>query len=115
MLCVVRYGQWHQVLEPIPPPDPNPTRPHYVPPAHACDSHCHIFGPARLLPYALERCYTPPDTPKSKLAALHAHLGLSRDSGPGFAARQQLQHHARGDCDLGRTLWHGVAMVGATR
>jgi len=62
----------------IPPPDPHPAKPKYVPPADACDSHCHVFGPRDRFPYAPERRYTPPDSPKESLAALHAHLGLSR-------------------------------------
>ena len=59
-------------------PDPNPVKPHYVPPPGACDAHCHVFGPGDRFPYAPNRAYTPPDAPKEKLAALHRHLGLSR-------------------------------------
>src|SRR5258705_5156609 len=59
-------------------PDPNPINPHYVPPAGACDAHCHVFGPAERFPYAPNRTYTPPDAPKEKLAALHKFLGFSR-------------------------------------
>jgi 2-pyrone-4,6-dicarboxylate lactonase len=62
----------------IPPPDPNPKKPDCTLPAGACDSHCHVFGPADRFPYAAGRRYTPPDAPKAMLAALHAHLGLSR-------------------------------------
>jgi 2-pyrone-4,6-dicarboxylate lactonase len=61
------------------PPVPNPSRPHYVPPADACDAHCHVFGPPERFPYATGRPYTPSEpAPKERLAALHAHLGLSR-------------------------------------
>ena len=59
-------------------PDPNPVKPHYVPPPGACDAHCHVFGPGERFPYAPNRTYTPPDAPKEKLAALHRHLGLTR-------------------------------------
>jgi predicted TIM-barrel fold metal-dependent hydrolase len=52
--------------------------PRYVPPAGACDAHCHVFGPAAVFPYASERRYTPEDAPKEALTALHARLGLSR-------------------------------------
>jgi 2-pyrone-4,6-dicarboxylate lactonase len=52
--------------------------PRYVPPAQACDAHCHVFGPADRFPYAPERRYTPEDAPKEALAALHARLDLTR-------------------------------------
>lgn len=67
-----------KVVKTISPPDPDPKKPDYVPPPGACDSHCHVFGPADKFPYAPDRRYTPPDSPKESLAALHAHLGLSR-------------------------------------
>jgi len=60
------------------PPDPNPVKPQLVLPPGACDSHCHVFGPARKFPYALDRSYTPPDAPVENLRLLHAHLGISR-------------------------------------
>jgi predicted TIM-barrel fold metal-dependent hydrolase len=60
-------------------PLPNPTRPKYAPPPLACDAHCHVFGPPEKFPYAVDRPYTPAEpAPKERLAALHAHLGLSR-------------------------------------
>jgi len=62
----------------IPPPDPNPVKPAYVPPPGACDAHCHVFGPASRFPYAPDRAYTPPDAPVEALRKLHAHLGLER-------------------------------------
>jgi 2-pyrone-4,6-dicarboxylate lactonase len=52
--------------------------PRYVPPAQACDAHCHVFGPADRFPYAPDRRYTPEDAPKEALAALHARLDLTR-------------------------------------
>ncbi|HEY9281567.1 MAG TPA: amidohydrolase family protein [Eoetvoesiella sp.] len=47
-------------------------------PANACDSHCHIFGPAAKFPYIEERPYTPPDASFEKLRALHRKLSISR-------------------------------------
>jgi predicted TIM-barrel fold metal-dependent hydrolase len=61
-----------------PPPLANPARPHHRLPAHACDSHLHIFGPADKFPYAAQRAYTPPDAPYENLVALHRHLGIER-------------------------------------
>ncbi len=37
-----------------------------------------MFGPGNVFPYAPNRRYTPEDAPKQALAALHAHLGVSR-------------------------------------
>jgi predicted TIM-barrel fold metal-dependent hydrolase len=53
-------------------------KPAYRPPADACDAHCHVFGPTDRFPYAPNRRYTPAEAPKQALAALHAHLGLTR-------------------------------------
>jgi 2-pyrone-4,6-dicarboxylate lactonase len=53
-------------------------RSRYALPAQACDTHCHVFGPAARFPYAPDRRYTPEDAPREALAALHAHLGVSR-------------------------------------
>ena len=47
-------------------------------PPHACDAHCHIFGPGATFPYAPDRTYTPPDAPKDALAALQSVLGIER-------------------------------------
>jgi len=47
-------------------------------PPDACDSHCHIFGPAAQFPFADGAPYTPPDAPFEKLRALHRKLGISR-------------------------------------
>ncbi len=60
------------------PPLDAPSRPRHTLPDLACDSHCHVFGPADAFPYAAQRAYTPPDAPYEKLAALHRHLGVSR-------------------------------------
>jgi predicted TIM-barrel fold metal-dependent hydrolase len=63
---------------PCPPPDPDPSRPKIQLPDEACDSHCHILGPAARFPYSEHRAYNPPDAPKEELFALHRHLGISR-------------------------------------
>jgi 2-pyrone-4,6-dicarboxylate lactonase len=62
---------------------PNPDftsrrKPLFKLPPGACDAHCHVFGPGSVFPYAPNRRYTPEDAPKTALAALHAHLGVSR-------------------------------------
>jgi predicted TIM-barrel fold metal-dependent hydrolase len=58
--------------------DPAPRQARFAVPALACDSHCHVFGPAARFPYAPSRRYTPEDRPKEVLAALHRRLGLGR-------------------------------------
>ena len=42
------------------PPDPNPKKPKVAPPAGACDTHVHLFGPPHLYPFQAKRVYTPP-------------------------------------------------------
>ena len=44
-----------------PGPDRNPRKPKLALPAHACDCHAHIMGPASKHPYSPARIYTPPD------------------------------------------------------
>jgi 2-pyrone-4,6-dicarboxylate lactonase len=58
---------------------PNPSKPHYRPPAGAVDAHCHVFGPEHKFPYAPERKYTPCDAPKEKLFALRDFLGFDKN------------------------------------
>jgi predicted TIM-barrel fold metal-dependent hydrolase len=100
------------VTKPIAGPDPNPVKPNYAPPPGACDAHCHIFGPAAKYPYAPERRYTPPDSPKEKLRALHDHLGISR------AVLVQASCHGADNRAMldaiawSKGAWRGVAMVG---
>jgi 2-pyrone-4,6-dicarboxylate lactonase len=62
---------------PCPPPR-EPTRPIVRPPPGACDTHCHVFGPATRFPYAGDRSYTPPDAPLAKYLAMLATLGFER-------------------------------------
>ena len=65
-------------MKTIAPPDPNSRKPAYKAPPGSCDSHCHVFGPGDLFPYAPTRKYTPPDSPKEKLRELHDILGIER-------------------------------------
>ena len=63
----------------IPPPHPNPHPPAtFTPPVHACDAHCHIFGPADKFPFSADRTYTPPDAGIEDFERLQDRLGLSR-------------------------------------
>jgi 2-pyrone-4,6-dicarboxylate lactonase len=43
------------------------------------DSHCHVFGPSNVFPYAPERKYTPCDASKEQLFALRDHLGFDKN------------------------------------
>lgn len=93
-------------------PDPNPKRPDFAPPPLACDSHCHVFGPADRFPYHPDRKYTPPDAPFAKLRALHSFLGFDR------AVMVQATCHGDDNRALidglreGAGAYKGVAMVG---
>ena len=62
---------------PCPPPR-EPTRPVVPTPPKACDTHCHVFGPAAQFPYAADRSYTPPDAPLAKYLAMLDTLGFER-------------------------------------
>lgn len=44
----------------------------------AWDTHCHVFGPARLYPWAPTRTYTPDEVPAAALAAMHEQIGIAR-------------------------------------
>ena len=57
---------------------PNPKRPEYALPPNACDTHCHVFGPATRFPFAPTSTYVPVDAPKETLFQRHRHLGVSR-------------------------------------
>jgi 2-pyrone-4,6-dicarboxylate lactonase len=58
---------------------PHPSKPAFVLPAGAVDTHCHIFGPGDQFPYAAERKYTPCDASKDDLFAVRDHLGVARN------------------------------------
>ncbi len=59
--------------------DPSPSPPSFVLPPGAVDSHCHVFGPGELFPYAPERKYTPCDAGKDALFELRDLLGFERN------------------------------------
>lgn len=59
--------------------NPNPSKPHFVLPPGAIDAHCHVFGPAKLFPFAAERKYTPCDASVDQLFALRDFLGLEKN------------------------------------
>jgi len=105
------------MTRPVAGPDPNPVKPKYAPPRGACDAHCHVFGPAAKFPYAPGRPYTPPDSPKEKLRALHDHLGFSRAvlvqaSCHGVDNRAMLDALAWSRKFEPGGAWRGVAMIG---
>ncbi|MGH8779652.1 amidohydrolase family protein [Paraburkholderia sp.] len=52
--------------------------PKFVLPAGGCDTHCHILGPVDRFPYADSRAYTPEESDKTVLTALHDRLGVDR-------------------------------------
>ncbi len=56
-----------------------PSKPKFQLPDGSVDSHCHVFGPGHLFPYAPERKYTPCDASKDQLFALRDHLGFSKN------------------------------------
>ena len=66
------------MAEPKPSFNPRPSKPRLALPRGACDTHFHVFGPARKFPFAADRAYTPADAPKERLFALHQHLGIER-------------------------------------
>lgn len=63
----------------IPAPNRNPHAPTaFIPPPNACDSHCHIFGPAAKFPFSADTTYIPPDSGLEEFEKLQERLGLSR-------------------------------------
>lgn len=57
---------------------PNPKKPDIELPARACDTHCHVFGPADRFPYSPASSYIPVDAPKEVLFQRHKFLGIDR-------------------------------------
>jgi len=60
------------------PPDPNPAKPALEAPPGACDTHCHIFGPADRFPFAATRRYTPPTAPLEHYLQMLDAIGVER-------------------------------------
>ena len=51
---------------------------HFTAPAHACDAHFHVFGPAEKYPFGTDLRYAPPHAPLEDYLQLANHLGISR-------------------------------------
>jgi 2-pyrone-4,6-dicarboxylate lactonase len=66
------------IIPTVAPPDPNTKVPTFKLPPKSCDTHTHIFGPARRYPYASNRPYTPPEAPLEAFRALHEKIGVER-------------------------------------
>jgi len=66
------------MAEPKPSFNPTPSKPRLKLPEGACDTHFHVFGPAKKFPFGPDRAYTPADAPKEALFSLHKHLGIAR-------------------------------------
>ncbi len=61
-----------------PGPDRHPSRPTFIMPKGACDTHVHVFGPQAQFPFSDQRSYTPEDCTYKDLVQLHAVLGIDR-------------------------------------
>jgi 2-pyrone-4,6-dicarboxylate lactonase len=57
---------------------PHPSKPSFVLPAKACDSHVHVFGPASRFAFSKDSKINPVDASKEALFQLHRHLGIER-------------------------------------
>jgi len=57
---------------------PDPKKPEHDLPVGACDSHCHVFGPETIFPFAEGSTYRPVDASKETLAERHRFLGIDR-------------------------------------
>jgi 2-pyrone-4,6-dicarboxylate lactonase len=55
----------------------NPSKPNLRLPPGSWDTHCHIFGPKNLYPFAAPPPREPADAPRERLF-LHAMLGIER-------------------------------------
>ena len=66
------------MAEPTPSFNPRPSKPRLALPRGACDTHFHVFGPAKKFPFAEDRAYTPADAAKEALFAMHERMGIER-------------------------------------
>jgi 2-pyrone-4,6-dicarboxylate lactonase len=66
------------MAEPKPSFNPRPSKPRVALPRGACDTHFHVFGPAKKFPFGPDRAYTPADAPKEALFAMHKLMGIGR-------------------------------------
>jgi predicted TIM-barrel fold metal-dependent hydrolase len=60
------------------PSDPNTRAPRFKAPPGSWDTHFHIFGPPHLIPYDVNRPYTPPAAPIEHWLGMAAVLGIQR-------------------------------------
>jgi predicted TIM-barrel fold metal-dependent hydrolase len=60
------------------PPDPNTRIPKFTPPAKACDTHFHVFGPPEKFPFVSTHEYTPPAAPLEHYQKMLAVIGIER-------------------------------------
>jgi 2-pyrone-4,6-dicarboxylate lactonase len=60
------------------PHDPNPRRPKFPVPAHACDTHAHVFGPGNSYPFIPNGLYTPADALLGDFRHMLNTLGIER-------------------------------------
>lgn len=60
------------------PPDFKPRQPGFTFPAHACDCHAHVLGPAARYLYSPARIYTPPDCVLRDYRHMLDTLGIER-------------------------------------
>jgi len=60
------------------PPDPNTRKPSFTPPASACDTHFHVFGPTETFPFLSTHEYTPPAAPLEHYLKMAAVIGVER-------------------------------------
>ncbi len=63
---------------PCPPPDPDTKTPKLKAPPGACDTHCHVFGPAAKYGFAPVRRYTPPDCVLEDYLLMARTIGIER-------------------------------------
>ncbi len=68
----------HGNIPGCPPPVAGTTRPGFVVPADACDTHAHLFGPESKYPYSPKRGYTPPDALLADFLKMQDVLGMAR-------------------------------------
>ena len=60
------------------PPRQPGRKPKLILPPGACDSHFHVLGPWGKFPFSDERTFTPSDSTKEQIFALHKNLGIER-------------------------------------
>ena len=60
------------------PPLTAPSKPHFIPPPLACDSHMHLFGDPAKYKFDPDRSYMPPSATVRDIDRLHGHIGIAR-------------------------------------